>query len=817
MSDKKKINQGNMADQFRLLEGDLEYQREINSCPRKVYDLSGYTWFMEGMRPGQGIAEGIPLLVSEQCGNTTRWNSATIPGDVYTDLQRAGEIEDPYFGRNFAKCKWVQDYEFWYTNCFNMLPEMEGKNITLEFEGVDYSFDVWINTIHVGHHDGMMSSFKVDITDLVEWDMPRAPINRIMIKLDPAPKNQRDFAGMKQYFSGDYLAGISTAGIWKPIKLIATDKVRIENYRVETKLNDNVAEVSVDFEILGLGESLIDGVVKVALTDDFGNSFIKEVDVKMEKGINEGTTAFSIEDPNLWWPYELGSSYQYNIDISVWEDETPLDEITEKVGLREITMKMNPGFTEEEAESPWTFVVNGKPMFLRSACWGGQPSFLYGRNSEKKYRYFLEAAKECGINNLRIFGWHPVETKEFYDICDELGITVWTNFGFATMVFRDDEEYLNKLYTEITEIVKNTRNHASTIMWMGGEEVFFSERHVKSNNKVLMQKLGEITKSLTNVPYSDGSPLSSREGIRMGYKPKESFHANSHCYAAGLVFMEDYYPYLDYCIIPELTAYSAPSIKSLKKFIPEDEMWPAGMSWGYHGAVLHNLEIFNFEVFGKTCMNTVEEFAEATQVAQGTIFQYSLEHFRRNKPHVSGVSLCHFITPWPLVKWEIIDYYGEKKQSYDFVRKSYQILLPSMQFRKRRYMPGEEFIGKIWIVNDYYKAYDNLTLQCTIYDSKGNEQKLHSEVINVGINSSKEYFEMSWVVEGEFADTFSVELQLLDETHTLIADNKYMILIRDQEADYKVAKEMNYKMNLAKTKYGQRGYYRYTPDLIEYE
>ena len=120
-------------------------------------------------------------------------------------------------------------------------------------------------------------------------------------------------------------------------------------------------------------------------------------------------------------------------------------------------------------------------------------------------------------------------------------------------------------------------------MWMGGEEVFFTEAHVESGNKALMQMIGKITNQLTNVPYADASPLSSKEGIRMGYATKESAHANSHYYAAGVIFMEDYYPNLDYCIIPELTAASAPSVESLRKFIPQNELWPMGLSWGYHG------------------------------------------------------------------------------------------------------------------------------------------------------------------------------------------------------------------------------------------
>ena len=60
------------------------------------------------------------------------------------------------------------------------------------------------------------------------------------------------------------------------------------------------------------------------------------------------------------------------------------------------------------------------------------------------------------------------------------------------------------------QVIKR-RNHPSNIMWMGGEEVYFTEAHVESGNKQLMEYIGEVTHQLTNTPYADASPLSSRE------------------------------------------------------------------------------------------------------------------------------------------------------------------------------------------------------------------------------------------------------------------------------------------------------------------
>lgn len=782
-----------------------------NNSGRYVKDFSGCHWQMERMRPGQGKAEGIHLLLNELSGNNFSWNFAKVPGDVYTDLYRAGELDDPFMGRNMGRCKWVQDYEWWYNYSFNIPEEMRGKNLTLVFEGVDYSCEVWINGHYLGSHEGMMSSFKFDITEFVDLSQEHVPTNLLTLKLDPPPKNQKNFAGLKHNFAGDYLTGLIPFGIWKPVKLIATTDVRIENFRIETNLCDSKAIVDVDTEFTGLVDKSFDAELNVTLANG-DQKFTQNKTITVSRETKNKKVTFEIENPKLWWPYDLGEQNMYDITITINRDSQKLDEYKDRVGLREVHMEMNPGFTKEEVENPWTFVINGKSMFLRSACWGGPPSIFYGRNSVEKYRFYLEKAKECNINNLRIFGWHPAEVDDFYRICDELGITVWTNFSFATQVFRDDEEYLQKVDKEIAEIVKDRRNHPCTIMWMGGEEVYFSEAHVRSNNRKLMERVGKITKKFTNVPYADASPLSSRQAIKMGYKPKESIHANSHYYAAGAVFMEDYYPNLDYCIIPELTAASSPNVSSLKKFIPKDELWPFGLSWGYHAADIHVLQNLNYEVFGDTCMDSLEHFVEATQIAQGTIFQYALEHFRRQKPHVSGVALCHFITNWPIIKWDIVDYYGEKKLSYDFVKNSYKPLLPSMEFKKRRWLPEEEFKASIWVINDYYKEYKNLSLKYTVLDPQGKEVKSETTLVNIKENSSEKFANISCKVIGKIGEKFTVKLELKDG-EKLLSDNKYTLLIDDQEKAKVKAYELYKKMHEQRNKYG-RGYYRYTPQLV---
>ena len=112
---------------------------------RLTLDLSGPRWQMEGIRPNQGLEQGFHEHFGEVCPSTYNWNGARVPGYVYTDLWRAGEIDDPHYGRNGMRAKWVMEKEWWYRTQFGVPETWKGKIIRLTFEGVDYSCDVWLN------------------------------------------------------------------------------------------------------------------------------------------------------------------------------------------------------------------------------------------------------------------------------------------------------------------------------------------------------------------------------------------------------------------------------------------------------------------------------------------------------------------------------------------------------------------------------------------------------------------------------------------------------------------------------------------------
>lgn len=155
---------------------------------RLSVDLSGDLWKLEGALPGRGLAEKFPEINHDHMGDAYNWSPAHVPGDVFTDLWRIGRIDDPHYGRNSVRAKWVNEYEWWYMRFFNVPEGMQGKQVEVTFDGVDYACDVYLNGALLGSHEGMFTPFSFDITEGVSFEQTRRGRNLLAVRLHPAPR-----------------------------------------------------------------------------------------------------------------------------------------------------------------------------------------------------------------------------------------------------------------------------------------------------------------------------------------------------------------------------------------------------------------------------------------------------------------------------------------------------------------------------------------------------------------------------------------------------------------------------------------------------
>ena len=784
---------------------------------QSIRDFSGMKWSMKMMLPGEGVKRGLHKLPPEDI-ETLVWNAAEVPGDVYTDLWKAGVIDDPYFGRNSVKAQWVQQYEWWYAYQFRVTEGIENQVVDIKFEGVDYSCEVWLNGHYLGKHEGAFSGFSFNVNEFLrihKYDYLKGQ-NMLVVKLDPAPQVNAFVAGKKTPWFGDYWRDLAPMGIYRPVKMIRSGKVRFNDVYANNVLNkDGSAAVNLELTLDNTSSESLNIDFVVSLT---GKNFDMEpIEVafteKVAPGLHKIEKNLYLESPKLWWPWDLGDPNLYLAKISLKEAGVNHDVNETVFGIREVTSKWNPGFVKDvDVSFPRSTYINGKFHFIRSACWGGPVDIFTGRTNKEEYLKLIRLAKEMNMNNIRIFGWHPPEIPEFYQYADEMGMTIWQDMiPLGTGNIPMEEENVSQIFNEGVRVIKERRNHPSLIMMEGGEEMMFRTRDPIAGRKFL-ERLGDSLQHYAKLPYVPDSPLTDHVAQKAGFKPKEAVHALRYFYDMGQWLHEDWYQTKasGYPIVPEFAITSVPSVESLKKFIPKDELWPPGLSWGHHWADLTRLRMQNWDVFGDEMKGSLEEFVNATQDAQGVIFQNGIEYFRRHKPSLSAIALCHYITYWPDMKWGIVDNYQKPKRSYYFVQKAYQPLLVNFEFKKRRWKNDEPFVGNVWVVNDLYKTYKDAKVKFLIKNDKGRViSKKSYSILEIEENSAKRFFSVEEKVLKKVKKKFFVELELLDKEGKQISHNDYFFLIGDQEADTERFRDWKQKRLEHENDNGHGGYGTY--------
>ncbi len=786
-----------------------------------VQNLSGYNWQIKMMPEGKGVEQGIYKIYPEDL-ETSVWIPGKVPGDVYTDLWKAGVIEDPYFGQNSYKAQWVQHYEWWYTKQFFVRENIADKKVRICFDGVDFSCDVWLNGAYLGKHEGAFEGFEFDVTEHIRTGKNnRESANMLFVRLNPPTHLNAELGGLKTPWFGDYWRDLIPIGIWREVRMVASGAVHIDNAFARTTLSNDYTQANVAMEVTLDNATTTPHTMEVTATIEGKNFASKPQTVKFTCEVPTGKHTFihnmEVNDPQLWWPWDMGKPNLYKASIVVNEGKKNHDVKEFSFGLREVKSAWNPGFEKGvDLSFPRTTVLNGKPIFIRSACWGGPPNIFVGRTAAGTYKKLLVAAKEANLNNIRIFGWHNTEIPEFYELCDSLGLSVWQDMiPLGSGNITPDPEKIEKIIQSGVAAVKERRNHPSLIMMEGGEEYFLRTRNAMVANE-LLTRLGDSLQSYLSLPYIPDSPLNCEASREAGYKNKEAHHALAYFYGMGRWLVEDWYRKLKYPIIPEFAITSVPSVESLKKFIPEDELWTPGVSWGHHWADLNKLRMQNYDIFGDEMVSYgLERFVESTQIAQGVIFQNGVEYFRRQKPNLSGIALCHWMTYWPDMKWGIMDAYQEKKLSYDYVKRAYQPLLVSLDFERRRWHTDENFKGSIWIVNDQYVKYRGLTVEMCVKDNAGTVVKSESfKVGSVGENCAFRLTDIDWSVLSGVEQKFYVELSLKNKQGQELSANHYFFLIGDQAASTKVMNRMNVEEAKSIAKYTNGNYLRYFPAMV---
>ncbi|MGC9203025.1 MAG: beta-mannosidase [Thermoproteota archaeon] len=565
-------------------------------------------------------------------------------------------------------------------------------------------------------------------------------------------------------------------GIWGDVTLIATGDVWIEDVGLRTNISEDLSLASVDVEVTlrnaSTSEEKITLIVEAKQEEETVHYSKYDVVISHEKYI---TQKFTIRNPKLWQPNELGDQPLYKLRILVLEDESISDLKELSFGLRRV--KAIPNIMSPSGALPYTIEVNNRKIFIKG--WNWVPiDQLYGRVNAEKYKKLIKLAKEAHCNFLRVWGGGLMEREVFYDLCDTNGIMVWQEFPLSSSGIDNepssDPSYLKFLEETARAIVKKRRHHPSLVIWCGGNELMANDGKPLTDKHPTIAMLKKVVLELDPnrifLPTSPSGPTSFVSLEKIGVM--HDVHGD-YVYR-GVSEHYRLYNSIDPLFHSEFGVEGVACLESLKKFISDEYLWPPDKTnpvWRHHGDWWINFDKIQ-KLFGK--IEDIKTFIFASQLIQYEGLRYIIEANRRRKFHCSGVLPWQFNEPWPNASCtSCVDYYCHPKAGYWAVKKAYEPIHISAKYDAIAFYGYSKFVSEVWVSNDLIETI-SVTFSAKILNSEGTVLHQTSGIATIEGNSSKKLIDFVWTFPKDFSDTFYLLLELRDVNGKLLSDNCYV-------------------------------------------
>lgn len=708
-------------------------------------------------------------------------------GDLYPDstvrfFQRDCKFFDPeYDDRDWNKisvpaCWQSEGYSYngiaWYRTKFDYTPDGEKNVVRLSFKGVDYFADVWLNGYYLGSHEGFFNRFAFNIAKwikkgenllVVRADSP----NDTNVKVRPYEKTL--VKGALQDVDINDLT-VNPGGIYDDVKLLLSKDVYIDGTKVTTFLDLGKMNAKVLCKLRMFNTT--DEIKKVNLQavlspDNFpGRSDSNRSTHYLAPGLSERDIWIDLNNPELWWPWDMGEQNLYKIDLRVTESSQVLDEISDRIGLRDI----------RKEEGNWVSYLNGKRIFYRGTNYLSDQ--LLSNMTREKYETDVQLIKEANMNTVRLFC--VVEKQEFYDVCDEKGILVYQDFPIQWRM-SDCSDLVRRAVPQARDMVNQLYNHPSIVIWCYG-----SEPGIKNFEKLGMAL---ATASTEEDPYrflQQGNGIWEWKIAKKKYDWPIDYHFYCGWYPPnpkislssghGGNSVEDLEA-KDERLLEFVTEYgsqSLPELNSLKKFIPNKDLWPPNWST-YKKHCLQEDILMRFIEKPKS----LEEMIKKSQDYQAFQLKYHTEFYRRHKFSPCNGAL-HFIFNdcWPAITWSVIDYYRKRKKGYYALKQAFNPIHVMMDWPKiEGEKAGENFSKKVYVVNDYCREYPSLEIKWELLDSSNRLLESKTIACSVPENSLKEVAAVSWKIPQRVSRNYKIKFELSDLIKRL-SSNEYIIKVR---------------------------------------
>ena len=583
---------------------------------------------------------------------TGGWYGASVPTTPMAALVGNGLYPDLYMGTNLEDVDTDQfEGAWWYRNEFDVSSEEAGRVARLIFNGINYSADVWLNGERLASHEEILGGFRVHELEVSGRLLTGTNVLAVAVH-PPGP--------------GDFTIGFvdwnprppdNNMGIWRPVELRLTGGISVDHVFVRTDVDLESLE-SADVRFSAVITNRLDAELESTVSGEIeGVSFSMDVvlaprEQQFVEFSSEHYPDLSFDSPRLWWPHTLGEPNLYGLKMTAAVAGEISDTASTTFGIREFGTYFNN-------EGHRGFTVNGKPVLIRG---GGWVDDLLLSDTREKIDAQIAYVKHMHLNTIRLEGFWGSD-HYLYDVADREGVLIMPGWSCQW----EWEDYLGKPVSEtyggvlesdemdlvaasLGDQIRYLRNHPSIFTWVLASDLL-PHPDLERRYETVLADADPTRPPLVSCGWVE-SEVSGPSGVKM---------SGPYDWVPPVYWWEDRENGGAYGFNTETgPGPQPPPLESLRRMIPEENLWPIDEVWNYHCGRNEFNDMDRYvdaldRRYGPS--QSVEEFALKAQVANYEAIRPMFESFTVNRPLTTGLIQWMLNSAWPETYWQLYDWY----------------------------------------------------------------------------------------------------------------------------------------------------------------
>ena len=785
------VNKRFLAGCLLLLPVFLQAQTATNQS--STYELNT-EWKCQPI----GNVHASPEKLSQPGFSIAEWLPATVPGTVLTTLINDHLVPDPFFGLNNKAIPDIyttgrDHYTYWFVRDFKQTAG-KGQEVWLDFRGVNYSCDVWLNGHRVNQrtHHGMYLRQSYDITSLLS---PKGENRLAVIVYPPDPVGNpnggqggdgeiaRNVA--HQYVAGwDWIQPIPdrNTGIWDKVTIKITGPVRIRNPHVVTEVpgirypdnaNQPPAFVHISADLENVTGAPVHGRLYYLLD---GREIESPVTLAAHSITEVSLPVDTLEHPLLWWPNGYGPQNLYHTNlvfVAEGSDYSPEQIIAShdmyplSLGVRTITTTWN---TYTHSRQAW---VNGQPIFIKGGNWIVSDELL--RFSPERYDAEIRFHRDMNLNLIRVWGGALTERPEFYDACDRYGLLVFQDFwnsgdcnGRWEDPMKKEDQWTRRNYPDdhrlfiasAADQIELIRNHPSLAFWCGGNEITPPQDIFNALKDTLIPLL-DGTRTFFDYSNSDSMSYNTLGGNGDG--------------PYGIQNIATFWGTRTFPFNSEVGSVGIGDYQSLQRFLPKEDLVPPVYNgrhqhgegtdnavWSYHKYISYDSSVY---AYGP--VKDLEDFAKKAQLVNYDQYRALMEGFSAHMwDWYTGAIIWKTQNPWTAMRGQMYDYYLDPNACLYGLHCGSEPL----------HIMYDPVTGMTMIANNTFRTQRDLMMQVVVTDMAGKTRTLTQQFYEVGPSTAKNFLPIGRGIDRlRSQEGLFLTLRLLNTDKQVVSDNLYWL------------------------------------------